>query len=1623
MKYFHLAFLLALPFVLLAQNSYNAPDSGDLVIEDCNGVLYDAGGPDGPYTESNEAYITINGTSGEALALTFTTFDVEDQFDQLVIFDGPTTDSPIAGVFSGPQLPNGGAPILLSGNTCLVLFSSDFSINGEGFAMNFDCIDFTEPPTASASVPGFTCTGTVAFSDASSFFPTSWAWDFGDGTTSTEQNPVHTYTTPGAYTVQLEVCNENGCNTFTSATPLVYDPENIACDNGVAMPFQGSASTTLCSGVLFDSGGIDGDYAEGSAGQFLIEPPAASQITVTFSAFDLGNAPFNHDQLELYSVQDGVYTSIGTFTGNSLPNNGQPLSINAQALAVFFYSDHEANFPGFEMIWDANGSTLPPEADFSVSTTTIPFGTAIQFMDNSTENAGAWNWDFGDGATSSLQNPSHTYTQAGTYQVTLTVANCSGSDTSLPLDITVEGPPLLTYNPESFTITLDAGTATTAPLELCNTGQGPLIAGLSAQSVENQLGYLIEFTTSAEGGGFSWQLLDEAFNVLAENNGSYSPNTDYTEIIGGLEEGGTYYFLIQGVPEGTAVFEQLSLTDLGTGEVLFSGFFEFIPDQLYILPEPASGSDGAPTWLSLSGSSLSVEPTACDQVLLDIDATDLVQGTYEGVILINSNDPNNPAAAIPVTLIVNGTPELSISATDLDFGEVQLGAAATLSLTLENTGTAPTEVSGLQSGLSSFTVQGEDAITLAPFEAREINVVFTPTDLGPAATTLNLANNAGGDVQIALTGTGIAAPSLTVNPTQFSVELIEGQDTTLSVTVGNIGEASLDFNIANTSGGAGFRFAFTTDFWGEEFSWNLLDGNSNIVQSSAGITYESNTDYVVMLSGLSVEESYTLQLLDTWGDGALPNYSITDALTGQTIAQGAFTGDVFEELVPLGSPALSFASISPQSGTVLVNENALLSIEIDATGLATGSYELAYTLNTNDPLQPTADIQVDLFVIAPVTAGITAPGLACGTLPVQFTDASTNTPTSWLWDFGDGNTSTEQNPVHTYTASGQYTVTLEACNALGCSTAILSTPLAVDIDCYAQNIPEHGNEVITVCSGNVYDSGGPTAPYLEGSFGSLTIAPPGATSVSITFSEFNYEEHADFLYVFDGPPNSGILIGTFTGNELQGETLTAASGILTLQEYTDHFTNLSGFVATFSCSATPPLAPKPQFSVASTALCANEPVVFIDESLEAPTSWFWEFGDGGTSNEPSPIYAYAESGTYNVALTVCNEVGCNTTVQEITLAIDAECVLEDMPTNGQQFIAACFGSLYDSGGAEGNYADNNIGITTLISPAGSITLEFESFNLEDGFDGLAIYDGATTEAPLLGFFTGNELPSPITSTGTAITIVESTDFTINESGFKINYSCQGSSANLSGAQITVANGKMCDGIRAFGVSSTADIESWSWDFGSGLTSSEPNPELVLPHSGIYPISVTICTTDDCETLQTAIYSNKLTPEITAPDTVAIGQQVHLHGLTPEATHWYWDFGNGLTSDSHDPVTSYQQAGWHDIQVHLINMDVHESCDASHTHTIFVDEQLTSSQEAELPQFTVFPNPTTGLLYLDGLEHLQGQYEARLRSATGQVIRTAAGAESISLERLPSGIYLLEIISGQQVLARSKVIRE
>jgi PKD repeat protein len=99
---------------------------------------------------------------------------------------------------------------------------------------------------------------------------------------------------------------------------------------------------------------------------------------------------------------------------------------------------------------------------------------------------------------------------------------------------------------------------------------------------------------------------------------------------------------------------------------------------------------------------------------------------------------------------------------------------------------------------------------------------------------------------------------------------------------------------------------------------------------------------------------------------------------------------------------------------------------------AAGSYTATLNAtNAGGTNSATKTISVSAAPVAPTAAFTASPTTGSAPLLVSFTDTSTGLPTSWAWDFGDSGTSTSQNPTHTFSANGVYTVQLTATNAEG----------------------------------------------------------------------------------------------------------------------------------------------------------------------------------------------------------------------------------------------------------------------------------------------------------------------------------------------------------------------------------------------------------------------------------------------------------------------------------------------------------------------------------------------------------------------------------------------------------------
>ena len=114
----------------------------------------------------------------------------------------------------------------------------------------------------------------------------------------------------------------------------------------------------------------------------------------------------------------GIYTQTATVSCNEM--NGTISSTGGSSGTLYLM--RTSNFP--QVVG----------AGFTADLTSGPVPLTVNFTDQSTGDITSWSWDFGDGATSTEQNPSHTYTDAGTYTVSLAVTGPCGSDTEVKVN-------------------------------------------------------------------------------------------------------------------------------------------------------------------------------------------------------------------------------------------------------------------------------------------------------------------------------------------------------------------------------------------------------------------------------------------------------------------------------------------------------------------------------------------------------------------------------------------------------------------------------------------------------------------------------------------------------------------------------------------------------------------------------------------------------------------------------------------------------------------------------------------------------------------------------------------------------------------------------------------------------------------------------------------------------------------------------------------------------------------------------------------------------------------------------------------------------------------------------------
>ncbi|MBI3500930.1 MAG: PKD domain-containing protein [Bacteroidetes bacterium] len=343
------------------------------------------------------------------------------------------------------------------------------------------------PPPAAAFSNTTVCFGNPTQFTDNSTVPfgsiTGWTWNFGDGNSSSLQNPSHTYTASGTYTASLIVGTSYGCIDTIQKT-VVVNPAPTAAFTSTAQCFIDSVyftdNSTISSGNITGWSWNFGDplsapnntsslqnpsHGYTSAGTFTVtlivnsSSGCADTISQVITVQPSPLANFSATQVCFGNTtffSDSSSISSGTITGWSW-NFGDPLSApnNTSSLQNPSHNFTSAGTFTVTLIVTSNtGCTdtilLPvivnalPIANFSAGT--VCAGSATTFTDLSTGNPTSWSWNFGDATTSALQNPSHNYASAGTYTVTLIVGTSFGCSDTISQIITVNPTPTAAFS-------------------------------------------------------------------------------------------------------------------------------------------------------------------------------------------------------------------------------------------------------------------------------------------------------------------------------------------------------------------------------------------------------------------------------------------------------------------------------------------------------------------------------------------------------------------------------------------------------------------------------------------------------------------------------------------------------------------------------------------------------------------------------------------------------------------------------------------------------------------------------------------------------------------------------------------------------------------------------------------------------------------------------------------------------------------------------------------------------------------------------------------------------------------------------------------------------------------------
>jgi gliding motility-associated-like protein len=569
---------------------------------------------------------------------------------------------------------------------------------------------------------------------------------------------------------------------------------------------------------------------------------------------------------------------------------------------------------------------------------------------------------------------------------------------------------------------------------------------------------------------------------------------------------------------------------------------------------------------------------------------------------------------------------------------------------------------------------------------------------------------------------------------------------------------------------------------------------------------------------------------------------------------------------------------------------------------------------------------------------------------VPFNVIFTNTATggnTYSWNFGDGGSSNQPNPIHTYNTAGTYPVTLTVGSAGGACVDSLK------INNYIQIIRPQANFEATPDSGCV---------PLNVSFTSTSTSPLDP----ITTYQWNFGNNSTSI---ENDPNSG---STYSSVGIFTQTL-----IVTTQ---------SGCRDTFECEncVRAGTLPTSDFTIDDDTICYNQ-LAFLFEEATGETGYKWLFGDGGNSLTNNPSYLYQDTGTFQIKLIAFNN-GCADTSEAKQIRIDGPKARGTKTMNCLNYYnvllestSAIADSVFWNFGDGTQDLTNTATINHLYATRGPKVVTLEAYNFTTGCadtvtinltvaEPIAEISVDTTRGcfPFAVDFNGSVSQDASTYSWN-FGVLNSTSDVSTQASPQFTYQNIGS--NTVKLVITDVNGckdsttllmntlgpnvgfisdtiKGCSPLQITFTDTTvalAPITNWEWQFGDGnsINGNNTSAQHVYAAPGSYNVTLTVTDADGCiknKTISSLIRVTYPFPNISV-DTFLCATDVLLIDATGTNTTasatYLWDFGDGTSVDSTSgPVLNhnYSADGIYNLSLTVTDEN---GCDSTISKNIYI----------------------------------------------------------------------------------------